>query len=142
MSLGQGVLQVRISCWLKFGSGLLGLTLLTQAEVRAQDCPHYNHAPTVKPPRTVCDAGHPFIVKDHAMRTDARNHFGYYVGGGSVFGGRDRCATEGTWGWDYSGFGSAALNWTRGRYQGGGGTYRVETSHPVHTIRDSLLHRD
>ena len=122
----------------------MGLRRLGEANARAQDQPHHHHVnkPVVVTPRTACDAGNPFEVKDHALRSDARHHFSYYVGGGAAIGGRGMCSTEGTWGWDYSGLSKVKLNWTRGRYQGGGGTYKVETSHPVDTIADSLLHRD
>jgi hypothetical protein len=121
---------------------LLGLGGMTQSGASGQDCPHHQHGPVPKPPRTVCDAGHPFDVKDHAMRSDARHHFGYLVGGGATIGGRGNCPTEGTWGWDYASHSRVRLNWTRGRYQMGGGTYKVETSEPLHTIADSVFHRD
>jgi hypothetical protein len=121
---------------------LFGLGWLSQAGASGQDCPHHHHGPLPKPARTVCDAGHPFQVKDHAVRSDARHHFGYYVGGGAVVGGRGICPPDGTFGWDYSSLSRVRLNWTRGRYQMGGGTYKAETSEPVEKIAGSLLHRD
>lgn len=133
---------MRVFSMIRFGLCLLGAGLLTQSGARGQDCPHHHHGPLPPTPRTVCDVGHPFQVKDHAIRSDARHHFGYYVGGGAAVGGRGYCPPEGTFGWDYGGLGKVNLNWTRGRYQMGGGTYKVETSEPLPTIANSLLHRE
>jgi hypothetical protein len=56
---------------------------------------------------------------------------GYYVGGGSAWHwGEPRKLNEGTWGWDYKGFGlpkHIALQWSHGRrYQGGTGAYKTD----------------
>ena len=55
--------------------------------------------------------------------------WGYWVGGGTAFGGGPPCADEGTWGWDFEGTPSRRiwLNWSHGRrYQGGTGNYKTD----------------
>lgn len=59
---------------------------------------------------------------------------GYYVGGSRPFFGEGRdTATEGTWGWDYSGFlipKRIALQWNHGaRKPGPQGTYATDRHH-------------
>ena len=109
---------------------------------KAENCPHHSHGPTAPVPRTVCDAGHPFWVKPHAKLTDETHHHGYYVGGGGAHGGRGPCPQEGTFGWDYSGLAKVRLNWTRGRYQMGGGTYTTTVKKPVEALLDHFHGED
>ena len=81
--------------------------------------------------RTARDAGYPRCISHFAIFRDHEPRTGYYVGGGSACGGRERCLAEGTWGWDYAGLGGLLprprLRWNRSdRYQGGGGTYATD----------------
>jgi hypothetical protein len=80
-----------------------------------------------------CRAGHPQQVAWYAHPSETLQYTGYYVGGGSAFGGSCRCCTEGTWGWDYHGKflpHRVILYWSGGRYQGGTGAYKPN-GHPV-----------
>jgi len=74
-------------------------------------------------------AGYPERIAWYAWPSNTRAYDGYYVGGGAAIGGSRRCANEGTWGWDYSGWllpHRVLLYWTHGRlYQGGTGAYKV-----------------
>jgi hypothetical protein len=79
-------------------------------------------------------------VAGYAHPSDTGRYVGYYVGGGvSTFRkGEARCPNEGTWGWDYCGFGLVprhiALLWSHGgKNQGGTGGYRTDGK-PVKNI--------
>ncbi|MFL5245528.1 MAG: hypothetical protein ACJ8FY_25820 [Gemmataceae bacterium] len=70
-------------------------------------------------------------VAPYARPSDTGRYCGYYVGGGSAWRGEPRYPSEGTWGWDYCGFGilpkRIALQWSHGRrYQGGTGAYKTD----------------
>jgi hypothetical protein len=69
-------------------------------------------------------------VAPYAKPSDTGRYVGYYVGGGAAWRGDPRALNEGTWGWDYQGFGlprQIALQWTHGRrYQGGTGAYKTD----------------
>jgi hypothetical protein len=72
-------------------------------------------------------AGYPRECSCLAHPSETPAYCGYYVGGGVALGGSYREETDGTWGWDYSGFcfpRRILLYWTHGhRYQGGTGAY-------------------
>jgi hypothetical protein len=80
-----------------------------------------------------CDvqrAGNPECIAPRARPSNGPGDTGYYVGGGAPFRGTPRMASEGTWGWDYSGpfcFRRIDLGWFHGaRYQGGTGQYQPD----------------
>jgi hypothetical protein len=82
-----------------------------------------------------CDtSGYHGRVACWALPTNTKAYTGYYVGGGQAVGGSGRYTDEGTWGWDYRGLvlpSRVALWFNHGaRYQGGGGSYKVD-GHPV-----------
>lgn len=72
-------------------------------------------------------AGCPQTLRYHATGTNP-NFWGYWVGGGTAFGGGPPCEHEGTWGWDFEGWPTRRvwLNWSHGRYQGGTGAYKTD----------------
>jgi hypothetical protein len=74
-------------------------------------------------------AGYPSCISPCAQLSDTDSYVGYYVGGGAPCCGQPRCATDGTWGWDYQGCllpRRVALDWWHGlRSQGGIGAYRT-----------------
>src|SRR6266404_4062519 len=85
-----------------------------------------------------CDrSGYHGKVSWYALPTNTKAYTGYYVGGGQAIGGSARHSDEGTWGWDYRGLvlpSRVALWFNHGeRYQGGGGTYKID-GHPVPDI--------
>jgi hypothetical protein len=70
-------------------------------------------------------------VAPYARPSDTGRYCGYFVGGGAAWRGEPRFPSEGTWGWDYCGFGILAkridLQWSHGRrYQGGTGAYKTD----------------
>jgi len=69
----------------------------------------------------------------YARPSETPAYTGYYVGGGSAFGGSCRTPEEGTWGWDYQSYllpRRVVLYWSHGRrYQGGTGAYRTDGPH-------------
>jgi hypothetical protein len=79
-------------------------------------------------------------VACYAHPSDTGRYVGYYVGGGAAtawHGGPRQC-NEGTWGWDYAGFGllphRVALLWNHGtKLQGGAGAYRTD-GRPVKNV--------
>ncbi|HEV8058546.1 MAG TPA: hypothetical protein VGP68_01655 [Gemmataceae bacterium] len=81
-----------------------------------------------------CDrSGYHGKIAWYALPTNTISYTGYYVGGGEAVGGSCRRSEDGTWGWDYRGLlpSRVALWWNnRDRYQGGGGTYKVD-GHPL-----------
>jgi hypothetical protein len=72
-------------------------------------------------------AGCPQTLRSHATGPNP-NFWGYWVGGGTAFGGGPPCEHEGTWGWDFEGWPTRRvwLNWSHGRYQGGTGAYKTD----------------
>lgn len=93
----------------------------TTAGSRATDgCATCTTAPSCRQP------GPPAIAK-WAIPSDGKGYNGYYVGGGVPCRGEARCASEGTWGWDYPGHllrRKVDLQWTHGRKcQGSTGAY-------------------
>lgn len=68
----------------------------------------------------------------YARPSDTGRYVGYYVGGGAAGRrGEPAARDDGTWGWDYHGFGylphRVALMWSHGRrYQGGVGAYKTD----------------
>jgi hypothetical protein len=83
-------------------------------------------------------AGHPSLVSPLAQPSETKGEIGYEVGGGAVpcrGKGEERCAEEGTWGWDYEGHLLPAkinLGWWHGaRQQGGSGAYRTDGPRPI-----------
>jgi len=88
-------------------------------------------------------AGCPESNAWYARSAGSSAFVGYYVGGGNVLRGEARSAAEGTWGWDYQGFGPwrrVALSWTHGRRsQGGTGDYRTDGGRKFRTcLRTSI----
>ena len=81
---------------------------------------------------TQARAGCPINVAWYARPSDTGAYVGYYVGGGCGWRGQPRTPSDGTWGWDYSGFffpRRIALNWCHcRRYQDGVGHYRTVPS--------------
>ncbi len=81
-------------------------------------------------PHTFERAGSPNVISTHAAPSRTPAYTGYYVGGGSAYGGDARRREEGTWGWDYAGIHlprNVALGWNHGRrYQGGTGSYTTD----------------
>jgi hypothetical protein len=76
-----------------------------------------------------CRAGCPECIHARALPSDTGRYHGYLVGGGAAFRGDAPYLDEGTWGWDYSGHffrKHVALNWSRKRYQAGGGQYHTD----------------
>jgi hypothetical protein len=97
----------------------LGLILLAASPLQADDA---------------CDrSGYHGRVAWYALPSFTRAYTGYYVGGGQAIGGSGPRPEEGTWGWDYRGllFPSRVNLWFNHgeRYQGGGGTYKVDGHH-------------
>jgi hypothetical protein len=89
-----------------------------------------NHLGRDIPLHTMERAGYPLIVSKLAIPSQTPAYYGYYVGGGRVFGGTGAGPLEGTWGWDYGchwlyhpflalGFGST-------HRQGGTGSYSTD----------------
>jgi hypothetical protein len=82
------------------------------------------------PQRRSNQKGCPQSIAWYARPSNSPRYIGYYVGGGAAIGGGERCADEGTWGWDFSGSlieHHVWLNWWHGqRYQGGTGSYRTD----------------
>ncbi len=77
-------------------------------------------------------AGCPQVVSRIARPSNTPYYDGYYVGGGAAVHGQPRCASEGTWGWDYFGVvpKRVVLNWWHGAHaQGGGGSYATDHNH-------------
>ena len=85
-----------------------------------------------QPPCATCTYPAPCGSKC-AVPSDTGRYVGYYVGGGvaTAWHGGPRCQNEGTWGWDYAGFGllphRVALLWSHGKkLQGGTGAYATD----------------
>jgi hypothetical protein len=83
---------------------------------------------------TLARAGYPTCISPHAEPSYDENYNGYYVGGGVGFnhGCPPRWPQEGTFGWDYDGYGVRShrvmMGWSRGRlFQSGYGNYETET---------------
>jgi hypothetical protein len=92
-------------------------------------------------------AGDPFGVRRFATPADTGCYTGYYVGGGVPVRGEPRQLNEGTWGWDYAGFGILPhrvwLQWTHGaRYQGGTGSYKSDGRPIPNVFSHPPLHTD
>jgi len=82
-------------------------------------------------PHSHSRTGNSQSVAWYARPSDTGRCIGYYVGGGAPCHGEPRLLNEGTWGWDYKGFGYLpkwiALQWWHGRrYQGGTGAYKTD----------------
>ena len=100
---------------------------------------------TARAEHTQHRAGHPECVASYAQPSETPRYSGSYVGGGTAFKGCGRQADEGTWGWDYCGYGGRILshhpwlNWSHGRRcQDGGGAYKTDGPHvpdPVGRLR-------
>lgn len=77
-----------------------------------------------------CRAGHPALVRRHAIPSNNCRYGGYWIGGGKPVLGDRPTFDEGTFGWDYLGIlfnKRIALNWSHGRhYQGGAGAYQTD----------------
>lgn len=75
-------------------------------------------------------AGCPQNIRPHARPSNGPHFWGWWVGGGTAFGGEGPCEDEGTWGWDYEGGiipKRIWLGWSHGRrYQGGTGAYKTD----------------
>jgi hypothetical protein len=73
-------------------------------------------------------AGCPQNVRPHALPSNTRYYWGWWVGGGTALGGGPPGVHEGTWGWDYEGVVPKRvwLNWSHRRYQGGTGAYKTD----------------
>jgi hypothetical protein len=124
---------------------LVALVLLTGRAVRAGDGgwhiphPHLEETPPAGRARTIPHtderAGWPRCLAHHTEYTHTPGGIGYYVGGGAPLGHGDaRCPSEGTWGWDETGFPHfrrrGALGWWHGRCeQGGMGAYATDGRH-------------
>jgi hypothetical protein len=98
---------------------------------------------------TMARAGFPLCISPLAEPSYDEKYNGYYVGGGVAFnhGCPPRWPKEGTFGWDYDGYGLCShrviLGWSRGRlYQGGYGAYETETPFEVPNVfaRNPLEH--
>lgn len=81
-------------------------------------------------------AGHPECVASFAKPSNTSRYSGSYVGGGTAIKGCGRQTEDGTWGWDYCGYGARYLshhpwlNWSHGRRcQGGSGAYKTDGPH-------------
>jgi hypothetical protein len=125
----------------------LGLLLATSGITRAGDPDrehkHKHQRSTVATPHTWEQAGYPQFVSPIAMPSYNDHYSGSYVGGGLAFGGHDRCAIDGTFGWDYTPFRPLSqrifLGWSHGRhYQGGGGPYRTDGPKPLEHITETV----
>jgi hypothetical protein len=75
-------------------------------------------------------AGNPQEIRPHAICSNNHHYDGWWVGGGTLFGGSAPCMHEGTWGWDYIGTlqrKQVWLKWSHGvREQGGRGAYKTD----------------
>jgi hypothetical protein len=75
-------------------------------------------------------AGFPRIVSCLAIPSQTPAYYGYFVGGGRVFGGNGAGPLEGTWGWDYGGRclynPCLVLGFGSTHYQGGTGSYKTD----------------
>src|SRR5258708_29663220 len=93
--------------WMLAIGALLGLGQSRPVEAAGGPCPNCGAVHDAKPtaPRDAHDAGHPGCISPVAVSRDHGHHMGYYVGGGSALGGRERQLSEGTYGWDYAGLG-------------------------------------
>ena len=75
-------------------------------------------------------AGNPQNVAHWAIPSPNQRYVGYYVGGGTTFGGDPRQPDDGVWGLDYQGGilpRRVIQNFSHGRrYQGGTGAYKTD----------------
>ena len=104
---------------------------------------HKHPKSTLATPHTFHQAGHPEVVSPIAMESYNQHYSGGYVGGGKAHGFHQRCANEGTWGWDYTPFRPLSskifLGWSHGRhYQGGGGPYATDGPKPLEHITETI----
>ena len=124
------------------GIGLLFVGSIGGGIADAGEHAHRIEVVVAPPLRTARDAGHPFCVKEHAIPSRTSRYAGYYVGGGSAFGGSGPCAHEGTWGWDYVGLGrlpKVRLGFTHGRrYQDGVGHYAIDGPKPLEAFKERI----
>lgn len=100
---------------------LLSATLLSAATTYAADraqCPINHHV----------RAGQPTCVHRFAIPTKTPRYCGGIVGGGAALGGGEPYVSEGTWGWDYTGFITKRvfLNWSHEQREASGGKYDTE----------------
>jgi hypothetical protein len=94
-------------------------------------------------PHTFRQAGYPQCVSPIAMESYNEHYSGGFIGGGKAIGGHERCANEGTWGWDYTPFRPMSsrifLKWSHGRhYQGGTGAYATDGPKPIEHITETI----
>jgi hypothetical protein len=114
--------------WLGAACGQEPATEAPSPEAPAAGAPHAACPPAALPP--VAHWAQPSITPA-------------YVGGGCPHnrGGEPRCATEGTWGWDWSGWclhRKVDLLWWHGRRcQGGVGAYRSEGPEPLRRLHEA-----
>jgi hypothetical protein len=105
---------------------------------------HKHVKSTEATPHTERQAGYPQEVSHFAMESYNQHYSGGFIGGG--LGGRhghERCANEGTWGWDYTPFRPMSsrifLKWSHGRrYQGGTGSYATDGPKPLEHITETI----
>lgn len=83
-----------------------------------------------EPPHTEQRAGYPNRIAWYAIPAPNMKYRSGYVGGGTLWRGEPRYASEGTWGMDYRGRiipKKTFLLWSHGRrYQGGTGSYNPD----------------
>ena len=94
-------------------------------------------------PHDFRQAGYPQCVSPISMVSYNEHYSGGYVGGGKGFGGHERRANEGTWGWDYTPFRPMSsrifLKWSHGRHdQGGTGAYATDGPKPIEHISETV----
>lgn len=104
---------------------------------------HKHVKSTEATPHTARQAGYPQCVSPISMVSYNEHYSGGFIGGGKAFGGHERCANEGTWGYDYTPFRPMSprlfLKWSHGRhYQGGGGPYATDGPKPLEHITEAV----
>jgi hypothetical protein len=107
------------------------------------DHDHKHVKSTQATPHTFHQAGHPEVVSEFAQESYNEHYSGGYIGGGKAHGGHERCANQGTWGWDYTPFRPMSskifLKWSHGRhYQGGTGAYATDGPKPLEHITETV----
>lgn len=129
------------------GATVLGFLLSAEiASVEAGELfhRHKHEKSTQATPHTEHQAGHPHEVSEIAAISYNEHYSGGYVGGGKGgHGGHERCAQEGTWGWDYTPFRPMSsrifLKYSHGgRYQGGTGSYATDGPKPIEHLTETI----
>lgn len=132
---------------------LAAAALAAPAAARGDDDPTHRHPSTAV--HTMERAGYPQLVRKHAQPAESPHFTGGYVGGGRLTTSKHAdgrvTPTDGTWGWDYVGFGRRPgrvfLDWYHDRpKQPKPGPYKTDgphvpdpiAAHPVQKVYEAL----